>query len=109
MGLIDLVLVLLAAYRLSDMLADPQQEGPYKILMGFRNLVGVYYDEYSSVQGRTSFARGLLCQYCNSVWIGFLFTLVVLVLIYLSIPVWIVFLPLGISGFVVLLKEFTNV
>jgi len=106
MGLIDLILVFLAAYRLSDMLADPQQEGPFEVLVGFRNLVGVYYDEYSDVQGRTSFARGLLCPYCNSVWIGILFTLVALGLIYLSIPVWIVFMPLGISGFIVLIKEF---
>ena len=109
MGLIDLVFVLLAAYRLSDMLADPRQEGPYGILLGFRNLVGVYYDEYSDIQGRTGFARGLLCQYCNSVWIGILFTLVALVFIYLGIPVWIVFMPLGISGFVVIVKEFRNV
>ena len=109
MGLIDLIVVFLAAYRLSDMLADHRQEGPYGVLLGFRNLVGVYYDEYSDVQGRTSFARGLLCQYCNSVWIGILFTLVALVLVYLSIPVWVVFMPLGISGFVIIVKEFKNV
>ena len=109
MGLIDLIVVFLAAYRLSDMLADPQQEGPYGVLLGFRNLVGVYHDEYSDVQGRTGFARGLLCPYCNSVWIGILFTLVALGLMYMSIPVWILFMPLGISGFVVLIKEFTHV
>jgi len=106
MGLIDLVVVFLAAYRLSDMIADPEQEGPYGILIGLRSWAGIYYDEYSSVQGRNSFARGLLCQYCNSVWIGFLFSLVIVALVLLSIPIWLVFLPLGISGFVVMAKEY---
>ena len=106
MELIDLIVVFLAAYRLSDMIADPEQEGPYKILIGLRSWAGIYYDEYSNVQGRNGFARGLLCQYCNSVWIGILFSLVSIALILLKIPVWIVFLPLGISGFVVMAKEY---
>jgi hypothetical protein len=106
MELIDLIVILLAAYRLSDMVADPEQEGPYGILVGIRSWIGVYYDEYSNVQGKTNFARGLLCQYCNSVWIGVLFSLISVALILLGIPVWIVFLPLGISGFVVIIKEY---
>ncbi|MHA2046496.1 MAG: hypothetical protein ACW99G_17045 [Candidatus Thorarchaeota archaeon] len=109
METLDFIVVLLAAYRLSDMVADPFQEGPFGIFIALRDLAGVYFDEYSNAQGRNNFARGLLCQYCNSVWIGILFTLVILALLWVGIPVWIVFLPLGISGFITLIKELSDV
>lgn len=106
MGIVDLIIIFLASYRVSDLLSDTTQEGPFGILLGLRVWSGVYFDEYSNAQGSTSFARGLLCQYCNSIWIGLLFTIVAIVLSYFGIPIWYFFLPLAISGFVILIKEF---
>lgn len=106
--LVNFIIVALAAYRVSDMLADPFQEGPFGILLKFRDKVGVYFDEYSTAQGRNNFSRGLLCQYCNSVWVGLVFTVIILGLSLVDFPIWVVFLPFAISGFVVMIKEFTD-
>ena len=92
---ITLLLMALATWRLSNMLADPDQHGPFGMLTWLRLKAGMRYDEHSRPFGATSLAEGLLCLYCNSVWIGVAFA----ALYYLS-PTWAfwISLPLALSA-----------
>jgi hypothetical protein len=70
------VLISLAVWRVSNMLADTDQSGPFSILDKIRKWVGVTYDEYSNkVVKPGSLADMLTCVYCNSIWVGFIFVL----------------------------------
>jgi len=95
---LDILILFMATYRLSIMLA--KEDGPYDIIERIRLRIGVGYDEYSNAYGKTMLARGALCIYCNSVWIGTFLTVVVL----LGMPTALI-LPLAASAFVVILGE----
>lgn len=73
------------------MLADVKQSGPFGILDYLRLKAGLKYDAYSNpliMPG--SFIDGLTCVYCNSIWIGLAFTILLLVsptiAFYVSLP-----------------------
>jgi len=59
---------ILATWRISHMLIH--EAAPYDLLSKLRYRVGVRYDKESKPYGTNEFARGLLCPYCNSVWLG---------------------------------------
>jgi hypothetical protein len=82
--MIDFVMLALAAYRIAVLVA--QEDGPLDIFERFRALVGVRrYENGSQYAARRwdngfgmaleSFANGLICVQCNSVWIGVLWTI----------------------------------
>jgi hypothetical protein len=103
--LLTFVIVGLAVYRISDMLADDTQEGPWDILTRFRNLVGVFYDEYGVQQGSNIIARMVVCIYCNSFWVGLLATAGWLLVPDVTV---VISLPFALSGAAVLLYESTS-
>lgn len=98
--MLNLVIISLAIWRLSIMLAS--EAGPGDILHRLRHLVGVRYTEASVPYGLNWFADGLICTYCNSIWLGIgatiLYIFVQDVVTYLS-------LPFAFSAIVVLLVE----
>lgn len=65
-----LIILSFATWRLSNLLVD--EEGPWAVFSTLRYRAGVRfrdappYDQY----GTNSFARGLICLWCVSVWIG---------------------------------------
>jgi hypothetical protein len=93
MPITDILILILVTYRVADMLADPTQVGPFNLLLKFRNKVGVRFDEHSAPYGENNFADGLLCIYCNSIWIGIILTLLYM----LNIPM-IILLPIALSA-----------
>lgn len=94
MDITTLTILCLATYRLAGLLAD--ENGPWDILENFRYFIGVRYDERSTRYGTNVFANGILCVYCNSVWLGILFTV-----LYFTVPFAVVLaLPFALSGFV---------
>ena len=103
LDLVSLLVLLLATYRLSILIASDAEGGPWNILNKLRRGVGMRYDRTSSrPYGVTMLASGMLCIYCNSVWIGLVWTL--LYLVFGSLTVWLA-LPLALSGAAVLLSE----
>ena len=70
--MLDFIVLVLATWRLASLLA--LEDGPLAIFARFRRHVGVHYDEYSNPSGTTELARGILCVWCNSMWIGLFWT-----------------------------------
>lgn len=97
---INLFIIILFVYRVSDLLADVSQGGPYDILAEVRHMVGVRFDEQSVPYGINTWARGLLCVYCNSFWVA-LFAAIV----YYLAGNWAiaVMLPFALSGAAIIL------
>ena len=83
----------LATWRLSSLLA--REDGPYQVFDWLRHKAGVRYDERSEPYAGNELARGLTCIWCNSVWIGALFTLAWIVSERISV---VIALPLALSA-----------
>lgn len=59
----------LFTWRLSSMITG--EDGPGDIFVKLRKLAGVQWDVDSREFGVTSLARGILCLWCVSIWVGF--------------------------------------
>lgn len=92
MKLLDVAILILATWRLASMLAG--EDGPYNVLAKIRYLAGVRYDEHSLPYGKNEVGKMVLCVWCNSVWIGGLWTVVYY---FWSGCVWLA-LPLALSA-----------
>ena len=69
--IIDFLVLSLATWRLSSLIATPGDDGPFDMFGKFRKLVGVRLDEKTGVYyGTNEIAKGIICIYCVSVWIG---------------------------------------
>ena len=103
---LDLVVLILATYRLSILLANDWEVGPASLLAKLRERAGlVYTPSGDPVKQPGSFVDGLMCEYCNSLWIGFIFTIVYMLLLAVGWPASLLFLPLALSGASVLIVE----
>lgn len=102
----ELVVIALAVWRISNLLSDTDQTGPFNILTWIRIKAGMKYDMYSqptTIPG--SFADMLMCVYCNSVWIGLIFTLLYL---YNQEVTFFVSLPFALSAVAIIIQEGIN-
>jgi hypothetical protein len=104
---LDLVVLSLATFRLSTLAANDWEVGPRGLLARLRKLAGVKHAlKGGEAYGEPgSFADGLLCNYCNSIWFAVINTAAYVLLLAAGWPAWIFFLPLALSGFVVLVFE----
>lgn len=68
----DFLILALAAFRISSLVAG--EEGPYGLFDWLRSLIGVKRDDAGKTYGTNSFATGLTCLWCNSIWIGLIIT-----------------------------------
>lgn len=99
------VILILAVYHIGRMLSDVKMNGPWNILDRLRYLAGVRFTEASAPYGTNILAEAMLCQYCNSFWIGLL--VAIMYLVFDSITLWLL-LPFAISGAVSLLVDWRN-
>jgi len=67
---INNLLLILATWRLTSLLSNVNEAGPYGVLNKLRYWLGVRWDEKSEPYGKTEIAKGLLCFWCCSVWVG---------------------------------------
>lgn len=96
----------LAVWRLSNMLADTEQSGPLALLDWIRLHAGVKFDEHSMPYAENgSFGQMLICVYCNSIWIGILFTIGLIINIQVTT---IVSLPFALSAIAIFVQEIIN-
>lgn len=63
-----LLILALATWRLSSLLAC--EDGPADILVKLRLRLGVKYDKESKPYGTNGLAKGIICVWCSSIWIG---------------------------------------
>lgn len=92
----------LATFRMSSLIAD--EDGPFGLLEWARSLVGVKRDEKGEPYGTNNFAAGVACQWCNSLWIGFVLT--VSYMNFKEITLWVAF-PFALSTVALIIGETT--
>jgi len=101
---IDLLIALLilapATWRLSSLIA--REDGPADILSWFRYRVGVRTSTLLVPYGENSFASGLICVWCNSVWIGMAWAIAYF--LFGHVTLWVA-MPFAISAFALLLES----
>jgi len=99
------VIIVLAVYSIGRLLSDVEMNGPWHILDKLRYRIGVRFTDASTPYGLNMFAGAMLCQYCNSFWIG----LIVAPLYYIvgDIILWLL-LPFSINGAVMLMVDWRN-
>jgi len=64
----ELLILILATWRLSSLLVS--EAGPGDVFARLRHWAGVRYDDVGQPYGINLLARGLVCVWCVSVWIG---------------------------------------
>jgi hypothetical protein len=102
MSLIALIVLGFSAARLGSLLA--REHGPYDVLDKIRYILGVRYDELNKPFGTNMPSTMILCVYCNTVWIGIVFT--VLFAILGDLFLWLC-LPLAISAGALVVDKYT--
>lgn len=58
----------LASWRVGFFIAN--EDGPFSFMDTLRYALGVRFDEYNNRIGKNTFADGLICVYCNTLWIS---------------------------------------
>lgn len=72
LSLIHLLIICLAAYRLSALMAHPDDSGPFHLFEKLREFLRVKQDEQGQYYcNENELGRGWICPRCNSIWIGF--------------------------------------
>lgn len=103
---LDFLIMALATYRLSIMLANDWEHGPFGLLRKLREKAGVVHTESGdAVTVPGSFADGLTCEYCNSVWVGLFIVGLYALLALADLPAGLLLSPLALSGASTILVE----
>ena len=106
METLDFILLALATFYLSVVLADDLIAGPRGILTWFRRKLGLEYDEYGHPDAPPgSLADLISCVYCNALWIGLFLTIIYALLELTVLPARWLFAPLAAGGLAVLIQE----
>jgi hypothetical protein len=107
MALSVFVLMALATWRLARLLVDPEELGPWGVLVWLRIRLGWRWDEYGELYFvgsgiRRQLATMISCVWCSSVWIGLVFTVIYLISPTAAV---IVALPLALSTAAIVIQE----
>jgi hypothetical protein len=96
----EILILILATYRIAHLLAE--EAGPFDVFGWLRELAGVGFDDVGNLYGANELARGLMCVWCNSVWVGAGWALVY----YLTpdVAFWLA-LPFALSAGAVIVEE----
>jgi len=69
------VVLALAVWRLSSLIA--RESGPFDLFTKLRHFLGVRFDEKSEPIATNSISEGVLCMWCNSIWVGLFASLLI--------------------------------
>jgi hypothetical protein len=100
-----IAMIVLAIWRITRLLGDPGEAGPWHVMDRIRLKIGVEYDEYSELVGTNEFARGAICVKCLSIWLGALFALLYAIS---PIAAFFVSLPFALSAGAIIIEGFMN-
>lgn len=96
----NLLVLALAVFRISSLISE--ERGPYRILERFREFLGAVESHDGTMTGKGELARGIICFWCVSVWVG-----IVVSVLYWLVPEITVMacVPFALSGVAVVLYE----
>ncbi len=63
------IVLALAVWRLSSLLA--REDGLFDVFARLRFFLGVRHNEKSEQIGTNSISKGIICVWCNSIWVSF--------------------------------------
>lgn len=99
----DFLILALATFRISNLIAD--EDDPFGLFEWVRGKIGVRRDGQGENYGTNNFAVGVVCVWCNSIWVGV--ALMALYMFSKQITVWIAF-PLALSTVALITDELTK-
>lgn len=102
--MLNIILLALAAWRISHALADDGEAGPYGILHKLRYWAGVRYNE-SGPYSDSQVGLAILCVWCSSVWTGLFFAILHTLSPQFS---FIISLPLALSAAIIFIEVILN-
>lgn len=98
--LAELLILAFATWRITNLLVDDNETGPYEILPWIRDKLGVYYDEKNRKLGRNELGNMLLCPWCTSVWVGAILSLFYIIIPDITIAATLLFALSGMALFI---------
>lgn len=101
--MLDILILTLATWRVSSLLAS--EAGPWDVFGRLRHRAGVRYGDDDQPYGTNQLARGLLCVWCCSLWIGA--GLTVCHYLFPAVVFWLA-LPFALSAGAVIVEEVTH-
>lgn len=105
MRLTEIIVFGLATWRISSLLAN--EAGPFDIFVHIRELFGIQHDDRKvAYHIPEKFASELIaCVWCNSIWIGFLFSCIYC-LLFKDMWGYILILPFAFSAIAIVADRF---
>ena len=106
MEVLDIVILMFATWRLSSLLVDPEDDGPWEMFGKLRHLFGVRRDDDTGLfYGNNVAAQVLMCVFCASIWIG-----IAIAISYTFFPSIVVMasLPFALSAGAIVLERIIN-
>lgn len=102
MNILHLVILILAIWRLSSLIA--RERGPVDFLLRIRLRLGTRFDDSSKEIPTNNLTEGITCLWCNSIWLG-----AVVSLSYYLFPgvIWIM-LPFALSAGSLIVERVAN-
>jgi hypothetical protein len=97
----------IATWRLSRLLSDPTEVGPWDILLRLRYWLGWRWDEFGGLHFDASGVRrqvaiAISCMKCVSVWIGVMLLAIQLISPHLAL---VISAPFALSGITMIIEE----
>ncbi len=106
MEVLDIVILMLATWRLSSLLVDPEDDGPWEMFGKFRHLLGVRHDDETGLfYGTNVVAQALMCVFCTSIYVG---TVITVFYIFIPVITVMVSLPFALSAGAIVLERIIN-
>ncbi len=102
MSIVELLILVLATWRITNLITDDSEAGPWNILNRIRYLAGYRYDKSNRPASTNIVSSAMLCFWCFSFWAG------LIVLIISLLPYWIgyyILLPFALSASAILVKK----
>jgi len=102
MSIVELLILALATWRITNLFVDDSEQGPYELLDRIRYLAGYRYDEKNRPYATNVVSSAMLCFWCFSFWIGLVVLLISL------LPHWVgyyILLPFALSAGALLIKK----
>lgn len=70
MEIVNLIILILAVWRITNLFVDDSEGGPWQSLHWIRWRVGVRYNDKHESYGTNIVARAMTCFWCWSMWVG---------------------------------------
>ena len=109
MNWFEFLIMGLATWRISSIIAD--EDGPYEMFGRLRKWAGEYepYPTTGQREASTPWGKGIICIWCLSCYVGFLFLALYLLRSLIGFPLHLVLsFPFALSTIAILINKYTE-